>query len=95
MYEVKAGYEVLRGLPGEFHAGMWYHDGFFIDPGDPGVRHKGNHGVYLGADQLILKENYCDRDDDQGLGMFVQYGWSPEDRNDCNTTSAPDWSTRV
>ncbi len=41
--------------------------------------YEGNHGVYMGLDQLIYKE-----EDEQGLGMFLQFGWAPQDRNEAN-----------
>lgn len=101
-----------RNLPGDFHAGMWYHSGQFDDvtpltpmstmfalriftpppPAKPGKSgdaigieaagdvFTGNHGVYLGFDQLIWKESREEKDE-QGLGVFGQYSWAPEDRN--------------
>lgn len=82
MYELKAEYDLDDGrYPGDFHVGMWYHGGQFDDLATS-VPNTGNHGVYLGADQMIAKERSCDEENDQGLGVFVQYGWAPEDRNE-------------
>ena len=103
MYELRAEYD-LCGLPGEYHIGIWYHNGQWADlrpgvlglgnrrlriptilnvsPMGPGDTYSGNHGVNMGLDQLIFRENCCDDEDDQGLGFFLQYGWAPEDRNE-------------
>ncbi len=40
----------------------------------------GNHGVYLGAEQMLRRESE-DEKDEQGLGVFVQYAWASEDRS--------------
>ncbi len=79
IYELKSHHEFC-GLPADFHVGMWYHGGVF--PRSGGMTAKGNHGVYLGADQMLWLENPKDEDDDQGVGVFLQYSWVPEDRND-------------
>ena len=115
--ELKAKYDLRPGLPGDFHAGVWYHSGQWeklggvaaIESFGPPPRRlaryfglgaaasvapsgklgiladstemTGNYGVYLGLDQLVFKENAGDEKDSQGLGVFAQYGWSPEDRN--------------
>lgn len=55
-------------------------DGDWEDLADPNITFNNNHGVYMGYDQLIFKES-PDKDDDQGLGVFGQYGWAQEDRN--------------
>ena len=81
MYEFKTQYALACGeLPGDFHVGMWYHNDTFADLGGA-PDHSGNHGVYLGADQLIYKE-YADEDDAQGLGVFFQFSWAPEELNE-------------
>jgi len=81
IFEFRGNYESLRGMPGQYHVGMWHHDGVFENPADANITHHSNHGVYLGADQLIFKENPSDADDAQGLGVFGQYSWAPKDRN--------------
>ena len=112
IYEFKTKWNLgRRHLPGDFHAGMWYHSGQFddvtpltpmstslalriFDPRLPqlakggdgigieaaGDVYRGNHGVYLGCDQLIWKESREEKDE-QGLGVFAQYSWAPPDRN--------------
>ena len=81
MYEFKTQYKLRGSLPGEFHIGMWYHSGQFGDL-DGSPAHTGSYGVHLGAEQMVLRENPCADEDDQGLGVFIQYGWCPEDRNE-------------
>ena len=39
-----------------------------------------NYGVWFTADQMIWKESEA-ADDDQGFGIFGQFGWAPGDRN--------------
>lgn len=80
MFELKSTHE-LGGLPGDLHAGIWYHGGVF-DQLSTGGTIKGNHGVYFGADQLIWKEAPWDEESDQGIGVFAQYSWVPQDRNE-------------
>ena len=82
IYEFKAQWALACGrLPGDMHVGMWHHNGQPEDPGNPAITYADNHGVHLGLDQMIYKESW-DEEDDQGLGVFVQYGWAPEDRNE-------------
>jgi len=82
IYEFKATWALLSGrLPGDMHLGMWHHNGHPEDPGNPAITYADNHGVHLGFDQMIYKESW-DEDDDQGLGVFVHYGWAPEERNE-------------
>ena len=67
-------------LPGTYRAGVWYHTDSF-DNLETGVGTlTGNHGFWTSADQMIWKEPGSD-EEPQGLGMFLQYGWSPPDRN--------------
>lgn len=46
-----------------------------------GHTHSGNHGVYLGAEQAIVREPGAD-EEFQGLTTFFQYSWAREDLND-------------
>jgi len=80
MYEVELRDESGE-KPGEFHIGIWYHNGQFGDLDGSPIR-TGNHGVHVGAEQVIFRERPGDKEDDQGLGLFAQYGWSREDRNE-------------
>ena len=74
VYEFKMRYDVNGTLHGEFHIGMWYHSGQFGGLGGSPV-HAGCHGLYMGVEQMIVKENPSDDEDEQGLGVFAQYGW--------------------
>jgi porin len=78
MYEFKAKYDV-QDLPGDAHVGMWYHGGVWTNAAS-GEDNKGNHGVYMGFDQMLFKES-DEPEDAQGFGVFMQYGWCPQDRN--------------
>ncbi|MFA6990153.1 MAG: carbohydrate porin, partial [Candidatus Gastranaerophilaceae bacterium] len=40
-----------------------------------------NTGFYLGAEQMIYKENKDKPADDQGLTALGQFGWTPSNRN--------------
>lgn len=75
-----------RDLPGAYRVGGFYasaeHE--YIR-GDLGGRlrprlHRGNSGLYLAFDQLLWKESDA-ADDEQGLGAFFQFGWTPEAYN--------------
>lgn len=69
-------------LPGTLKVGAWSHSGdadaltSVDDNGDP-VRYKSNYGFYGILDQTV----YCEKDE-QGLGIFVQIGGSPDEKND-------------
>lgn len=39
-------------------------------------------GYYSAFEQMVYKENKKDEKDSQGLTVFGQFGWAPEDRND-------------
>jgi porin len=66
-------------LPGTYRLGAWHHSGTF-EHVVTAAPLSGNHGYYASIDQLLWKEPGSD-DTPQGLGMFIQYGWSPSDRN--------------
>lgn len=75
-----------RYAPGRYHAheslGIWYHSGDFMNTqaaSGPDTL-PGNYGFYLMLDRLIVRET-AGGSDDQGLGVFFQFGWAPEDRN--------------
>ncbi|MFO0427987.1 MAG: carbohydrate porin [Planctomyces sp.] len=67
-------------LPATFRLGSWYHSGDFDNLAAGVGTVSGNHGYYASVDQLLWKEPGSD-DAPQGLGAFLQYGWSPSDRN--------------
>jgi porin len=75
-------------LPGVYRVGGWYHSGVFdvfmndLDGRLPARSHRGNAGVYFNFDQLLYRENPELEDDDQGLGMFFQFGWAPSAYNE-------------
>ncbi len=80
--EFEATWSLAGGrLPGDFHVGMWYHNARWDHVALPDAAFSGNHGVYLGMDQLLFRRSRAD-DDDRGLGAFAQYCWAPADRND-------------
>jgi porin len=68
--------------PGNYRLGLWHHNGEFAATG--GDYHpktfSGNYGFYIMFDQLVFKERSTGSDD-QGLGVFFQFGWAPSDRN--------------
>lgn len=69
-----------NALPGTFKFGFWKNTGIFEDvlevdmSGDP-AEHMGNTGWYLITDKKIRAEN----DRNQGLGVFMQLGWTPDE----------------
>ena len=65
---------------GNYRLGLWHHSGDFAATGDSAKVYSDNYGLYLMFEQLVFKEHPGDRDD-QGLGAFFQFGWSPSDRN--------------
>jgi porin len=82
IFELKAQWALCNGrLPGDMHVGVWHHNGDPEDPGDPNVTYADNHGAHFGFDQMIYRESRYE-DDDQGLGVFIHYGWAPEERNE-------------
>lgn len=71
-----------NGLPGTLRIGGWYHSG---DPTEvvasPHPRLLGhNYGAWGTFDKMLLSETGADGDQ-QGLGLFGQFGWAPDDRN--------------
>lgn len=74
-------------LPGQYSFGGFYHGGewqiYFndLDGRLPARSETGNHGVYVAFDQLVYRESN-DPNDEQGMGVFFQFGWSPSDHNE-------------
>jgi len=90
VYEFRAAYDLWDSLHGECHAAIWYHSGRWDDlaPGSTAT-FTGNRGIHAAAEQMIFKElpseeEEADEDDGQGLGVFGQYSWAPEDRNEAH-----------
>ena len=77
-----------EGLPGTYRVGGFYHSGgwdvYFNDLGGrlPARTHRGNSGLYLVLDQLLYRECSEDKEDEQGLGAFVEFGWAPSGYNE-------------
>ena len=83
IYEVKATYDLFGVLPGDAHIGLWYHSDQWDDVApNSAATFRGNHGIHCEAEQRLFKESRGDPEDRQGLVAFLQYGWSPEDRNE-------------
>ncbi len=82
--EYKPVLEFSRKLPSTLRVGMWQHSDknvwteFTSDP-DPRTFSQ-NYGCFGSLDQMIYKES-ADESDDQGLGVFCQFGWAPPNRN--------------
>jgi porin len=71
-------------LPTTIRTGYWYSTNKeawveFGDVDDPRTFRR-NYGTYTSVDQMIWKEEFGG-DNDQGLGVFFQYGWAPSNRN--------------
>jgi len=73
--------EKSQNLHGTYKLGLWYHTDEFDDiaatdtNGNP-KEHEGNYGLYFVADQMLIPA-----EDDRGLGVFLQMGMAPDDRN--------------
>jgi porin len=71
-------------LPHTTRFGVWNHtdSDVWTDFAAPSTdqTYGGNYGAYWNSDQMLLKEEYG-TDDDQGLGVFVMFGFAPGDRN--------------
>ncbi|HYW81149.1 MAG TPA: carbohydrate porin, partial [Thermoguttaceae bacterium] len=39
IFEFRGNYESLRGMPGQYHVGMWHHDGVFENPANAAITH--------------------------------------------------------
>ncbi len=77
-------YSVLEQL-GHVRVGGWF-NGDSVDRLDAGNPDPGtlpeSYGWYLTWDQELWHEHPEEADDEQGLGMFAQYGYTPEDRSE-------------
>ncbi len=83
MYELDYHYTLFGRLPGEMHIGLWYHSGDWPDLALGSDRvFSGNQGVHFEAAQMLYLEDPGDEDAQQGLGVFFQASWAPEDRNE-------------
>ena len=83
LFAVEPGFKpAWGGHGGNYRWGLWYHTGESPDLRRP-ESHSGNYGVYLLIDQEIFREA-TSKGGPQGLGVFFQVGWAPEDRNAAN-----------
>lgn len=85
MLELKHKYKIGNEMPGDWHFGVWNHQANWENLAfNGGVGQlpelRGSNGFYGGFDQMIFREE-PDVESDQGLGVFGQYGWAPEDRS--------------
>lgn len=74
----------IQGMPGSARIGGWWNgaefDHFDSNPAaSPTVDE--SYGLYFTLDQAVWREADSD---EQGLNVFAQYGWSPEDRTEAN-----------
>ncbi|MFV0442959.1 MAG: carbohydrate porin [Planctomycetaceae bacterium] len=69
-------------LPGTWRAGAWLDTSGWgeITTAPVGRTFGNNYGFWFCGDQLLWKEQYG-TDDEQGLGVFFEFGWAPGDRN--------------
>jgi porin len=78
-----------NGLPGTLRIGAWYHSGnpeeIVADPHPRILGH--NYGFWATADKMLVNET-GEEGDEQGLGVFGQFGWAPEDRNEADQNYA-------
>jgi porin len=63
---------------GTFKLGVYYHSGDFISPFDTVKIEKGNYGLYILADQLIIPKP---SKPDEGLAVMIQFGFAPSNLN--------------
>ena len=64
-------------LPGAYRVGAW-HDPLAFEDLETGEEENGEAGAYVSCDQMVYKE-LADEEDTQGLGLFVRYGYAPDD----------------
>ncbi len=66
-----------HGKPGRLAAGGWWHTGTFTR--FDGTTDEETAGFYLVLDQTLWRENPDGPDDEQGVGLFLQYGYADKD----------------
>ncbi|NLH17580.1 MAG: carbohydrate porin [Phycisphaerae bacterium] len=67
-------------LQGTYRVGLWYSPRPAAHS-DSAKLYRDNTGVYLSCDQMLVRENDAEGDE-QGLGVFGRYGYAPSSRND-------------
>lgn len=72
----------IKGLPGEYLFGLWQNTSEHEEIAFPSNRvFTRSYGFYTAIEQMVYKEK-VDAEDDQGLRLLGQFGWSPQDRNE-------------
>lgn len=67
-----------NGRNGSYKLGFYYHSAEFEDLTDANKTYSGNYGLYLMVDQMLFPKP---TDRDKGLGAFLHFGISPDDRS--------------
>jgi len=75
----------IGGLPGMVNMGVWWNgrrfEAFHEHPSDQDYHGK-SYGFYTFWQQLLWKKNPGNEKCGQGIGLFAEYGWAPEDRTE-------------
>ena len=75
----------LGGLPGKVNIGAWWNGrrfpAYHEHPSDHDYHGK-SYGFYGFWQQLLWRKNPADDNCTQGIGLYAQYGWAPEDRSE-------------
>ncbi|WP_425615894.1 carbohydrate porin [Anatilimnocola sp. NA78] len=79
---IKTGWGSEGQLPQTVRVGVWQHSGDWEEVGaiGPPRTFNQNYGTFASIDQLLFKEP-GEAGDEQGLGVFAQFGWAPPNRN--------------
>lgn len=81
----------IKKMPGRYILGLWEHSNSNGYDVAAGIDASGeayynsfnrNFGYYAGFEQMVYKEKKDDTNDNQGLTIFSQVGFSPSNRND-------------
>jgi porin len=84
MVEPALHYDVAE-RDGHFRVGGWWNGDRFDEldrnNSDPGTSGR-SYGWYLTWDQDMWSEKTGEEEGEQGIGVFGQYGWAPEDRSE-------------
>jgi porin len=77
---IEAGYNhnFFKGFKGVIKLGASLHSGNHMHLTDSSIIYPGNYSIYLIADQEIYRE---EESSDQGLGLLMQLGGAPRNRN--------------
>ena len=80
----------IKNHPGKVLYGMWLHTADaeellsqdVLDSGVEAGTFPSNQGMYTEFEQMIFKEKVDDIEDNQGLNIFGQFGWSPPNKSE-------------